>query len=72
MIDKEEQVEVDAVLDMVEKVLDRVKDVMNEYKLDLSMKPLKYLKPVILAIVHDDQMHLVMNIVLVVQHHMYQ
>jgi hypothetical protein len=37
MIDKEEQVEVHVVLDMVEKVLDIIKDVMNGYKLDLLM-----------------------------------
>jgi hypothetical protein len=35
MIDKEELVELHIVLDMVEKVMDKVKDVKNECKLDL-------------------------------------
>jgi hypothetical protein len=34
MIDKEELVEVHVVMDMVEKVLDIIKDVMNEYKMN--------------------------------------
>ena len=37
MVDKEELVELHIVLDMVEKVMDKVKDVKNEYKLDLMM-----------------------------------
>jgi hypothetical protein len=37
MIDKEELVELHIVLDMVEKVMDKVKDVKNDYKLDLLM-----------------------------------
>jgi hypothetical protein len=71
MIDMEEQAEVHVVFDMVEKALDIIKDVMNEYKLDLLMSQLKHLKLVLLAIVHDDQMDSVKNNELVVQHHMY-
>jgi hypothetical protein len=71
MIDKEELEEVHVVLDMVEKVLDILKDVVNEYNLDLLMIQLKQLKSVLFAIFHDDQMHLVKNIELVVQHHIY-
>jgi hypothetical protein len=67
----EEQVKVHVVLDMVEKVLDIKEDVRNEYKLNLLMNPLKTLKSVLFAIDHDDPMHLVKNIELVVQHHMY-
>jgi hypothetical protein len=37
MVDKEGLVELHIVLDMVEKVMDKVKDVKNEYKLDLLM-----------------------------------
>jgi len=37
MADKEGLVELHIVLDMVEKVMDKVKDVKNEYKLDLLM-----------------------------------
>jgi hypothetical protein len=37
MVDKEGLVEFHIVLDMVEKVMDKVKDVKNEYKLDLLM-----------------------------------
>jgi len=63
------------VLDMVEKVMDKVKDVKNEYKLDLLMLVLmdqvQQLKLVLFAIVRDDQMNLVKNIELVVQHHKY-
>jgi hypothetical protein len=57
MIDTGEQVEVHVVMDMVEKVLDIIKDVMNEYKLDLMMNQLGKLKLVLCAIVHDDQMN---------------
>jgi hypothetical protein len=75
MIDKEELVELHIVLDMVEKVLDKVKDVKNEYKLVLLMLLLldqvDCLKLVLFAIVQYDQMHLVKNIELVVQHHRY-
>jgi hypothetical protein len=37
MIDKEELVEVHIVMDMVEKVLDIIKDVMNEYKMNQTI-----------------------------------
>jgi len=37
MVDKEGLVELHTVLDMVEKVMDKVKDVKNEYKLDFLM-----------------------------------
>ncbi len=37
MIDKEELVEVHVVMDMVEKVLDIIKDVMNEYKMNQTI-----------------------------------
>ncbi len=37
MVDMEEPVELHNVLDMVEKVMDKVKDVKNDYKLDLLM-----------------------------------
>jgi hypothetical protein len=74
MVDKEEPVELHIVLDMVEKVMDRVKDVKNEHKLDSLMLVLLdqvyQLKFVLFAIVQNDQMHLVMNIELV-QHHKY-
>jgi hypothetical protein len=40
MIDKEELLEVHVVMDMEEKVLDIIKDVTNEYKLDLLMSQL--------------------------------
>jgi hypothetical protein len=42
MVDKEELVELHIVLDMMEKVMDKVKDVKNEYKLDLMMLVLLY------------------------------
>jgi hypothetical protein len=75
MVDKEEQVELHNVLDMVEKVKDKVKDVKNGYTLDLLMMVLmdqvKKLKFALFAIVQDDQMHLVENIVLVVPIHKY-
>jgi len=71
MIDKEEQVELHIVLDMVEKVMDKVKAVKNEYKQDLLMLVLldqvQPLKLVLFANVQYDQMHLVKNIELVVQ-----
>jgi hypothetical protein len=71
MIDMEEQVEVHFLFDMVEKELDIIKDVMNEYKLDLLMSQLKHLKLVLLASVHDDQMNSVKNNEPVVRHHMH-
>lgn len=75
MVDKEELMVLHIVLDMVEKVMDKVKDVKNEYKLDLLMLVLmdqvQQLKLVLFAIVRDDQMNLVKNIELVVQHHKY-
>jgi hypothetical protein len=37
MIDTEELLEVHVVMDMVEKVPDIIKDVMNEYKMNLTM-----------------------------------
>jgi hypothetical protein len=37
MVDMEEPVELHNVLDTVEKVMDKVKDVKNDYKLDLLM-----------------------------------
>lgn len=37
MVDKEELVELHIVLDMVEKVMDKLKDVKNEHKLDFLM-----------------------------------
>jgi hypothetical protein len=37
MIDKEELLEVHVVMDMVEKVLDIIKDVLNEYMLHLML-----------------------------------
>jgi hypothetical protein len=40
MIDKEEPLEVHVVMDMEGKVLDIIKDVTNEYKLDLLMSQL--------------------------------
>jgi len=45
------------VLGMVEKVLDIIKDVRNEYTMDLLMSLLKQLKSVLFAIVHDNQMN---------------
>jgi hypothetical protein len=42
MVDKEELVELHIVLNMMEKVMDKVKDVKNEYKLDLMMLVLLY------------------------------
>jgi hypothetical protein len=73
MVDKEEPVELHIVLDMVEKVMDKVKDVTNVYKLDLLvlMGQVSHLKLVRFAIVPNDQMNSVMNIELVVQHHKY-
>jgi hypothetical protein len=37
MVDMEELVELHNVIDMVEKVMDKVEDVKNDYKLDLLM-----------------------------------
>lgn len=75
MVDKEEVVVLHIVLDMVEKVMDKVKDVMNEYKLDLLMLVLldqvQQLKLVLFANVPYDQMNLVKHNELVVQHHKY-
>jgi hypothetical protein len=75
MVDMEELVDLHVVMNMVEKVMDKVKDVMNEYKLDLLMMVLLnqvyYLKFVLFAIVRHDQIDLVKNIELVEQHHIY-
>jgi len=76
MVDRVEPVELRNVLDMVGKVMDTVEDVENDYKVDLlllvSMDQVKHLELVLSAIVRDDQMHLVMSIVLVVQIHKYR
>ena len=73
MVDRVEPAELRNVFDMVGKVMDTVEDVENDYKLDLlllvSMDQVKHLEIVLSAIARDDQMHLVMNIVLVVQIH---
>lgn len=73
MVDKGEPVELQNVLDMGGKVMDKVEDAETDHKLDLLTQVLmdqeEHLELVRFAIVRDDQMHLVTSIVPVVQIH---
>ena len=73
MLGKEELVEVHVALDKVEKVMDKLRDVKNEYKPGFLMLVLlgqeRFVKFSQFAIVQDAQVNLVMSIELEVGHH---